>query len=508
VDESAAGRSTGPRAALRPASGRRGGAAPRLDAHVVVGRDHARRAVGVGARESPVHHVARGSRRGAIALTASGPDARLAAIQPLDPRPEDTMSNPARFLGARPIGRRRFLKTMGAAGAVASLGAPSLGRAQAREVKVGYILPVTGPLAFEAQLALNGIQLAADEINGAGGIKALGGARLALLPGDTQNKVELGNSEAARLIDQGITALIGPFSSLVAFSVRQVTEKNKTPFLLLATVADNVLEGGLHYAFRMQPNGRGMATLTMSNMLEMAKSAGVAVKRVAMMHEDGNFGATMGNHVEAFAGKMGYELVQRVPYNLRSPDFTAELSKVKASRPDLLVISGYYGDSKIIAETAAKLRVGVHALVGLANAAYSNPKFIAENRDLTEHLFDGNYWHNPQSPRARAVFEAYQKRFSSTMSNHGVQGYQVVFVLKDALERAASTDREKVREALAKTNLTDHILTQDAIRFDDAGENVNATPALLQVQGGKPVVVGPARFAEAKPVFPVPKWKG
>jgi branched-chain amino acid transport system substrate-binding protein len=106
------------------------------------------------------------------------------------------------------------------------------------------------------------------------------------------------------------------------------------------------------------------------------------------------------------------------------------------------------------------------------------------------------------------VFDAYQKRFSSTMSNHGVQGYQVMFVLKDALERAASTDREKVREAIAKTNLADHILTQDAIRFDDAGENVNATPALLQVQNGKPVVVGPARFVEAKPVFPVPKWKG
>jgi branched-chain amino acid transport system substrate-binding protein len=243
-------------------------------------------------------------------------------------------------------------------------------------------------------------------------------------------------------------------------------------------------------------------------MIEMAKNAGTPIKRVAIMHEDGNFGTTMGNHVEAFAGKMGYELVQRVPYNLRSPDFTPELSKVKASRPDLLVISGYYGDSKIIAETAAKLRIGVNALVGLANAAYSNPKFITENRELTDQLFDGNYWHNPQSARARAVFEAYQKRFNSTMSNHGVQGYQVMFVLKDALERAASTDREKVRDAIAKTNLTDHILTQDAIHFDEAGESVNATPALLQVQGGKPVVVGPARFLEAKPVFPVAKWKG
>ncbi|HEU5194588.1 MAG TPA: ABC transporter substrate-binding protein, partial [Methylomirabilota bacterium] len=387
------------------------------------------------------------------------------------------------------MNRRAFLKAAGAAAALSAV--PAAARAQGKEVKLGYILPVTGPLAFEAQLSLNGLQLAVDEVNAAGGIKALGGAKLALLPGDTQQKVELGNSEAARLIDSGVAALIGPFSSLVAYSVRQITEKNKTPFMLLAAVADNLTEGGLKYVFRVQPNGKAMSTLTMNNMADMAKSANVAIKRVAMMHEDGNFGTTMGNHVEAFGGKLGYSLVQRIPYSLKSPDFTAELSKVKASKPDLLVISGYYGDSKIIAETAAKLRIGVHALVGLANAAYSNPKFIADNRELTEQLFDGNYWHNPQSPRAKAVFAAYEKRFNATLTSHGVQAYTVIHVLKDALERAGSADRDKLRDALAKTNLADHILPQDAIKFDDTGENANATPALLQVQNGKPVVVGP-----------------
>jgi branched-chain amino acid transport system substrate-binding protein len=407
------------------------------------------------------------------------------------------------------VNRRGFLRAIGAAGVAASVGAvPRIARGQGKDVKVGYILPVTGPLAYEAQLSLNGLTLAVDEINGAGGIKSLGGAKIVLLPGDTQNKVELGNSEAARLIDQGIAALIGPFSSLVAFSVRQVTEKAKTPFMLLAAVADNLCEGGLRYVFRVQPNGRAMATLTMTNLVEMAKNANVPLKRVAIMHEDGNFGTTMGNHVEAFAGKLGYQLVQRIPYNLKSPDFTTELSKVKASRPDVLVISGYYGDSKVIAETAGKLRLQMHALIGLANAAYSNPRFIADNRELTEDLFDGNYWHNPQSPRAKAVFEAYQKRFNATLTSHGVQAYQVVHVLRDALERARSTERDALREAIAKTNLADHILPQDAIRFDESGENANATPALLQVQQGRPLAVGPARFAEAKSIFPVPRWRG
>src|SRR4029450_10317146 len=193
------------------------------------------------------------------------------------------------------VRRRVFLKTAGAGAAIGAV--PTVGRAQAKEVKLGYILPVTGPLGFEAQLSLNGLQRAVDEINAAGGIKALGGAKLALLPGDTQQKVELGNSEAARLIDSGVSALIGPFSSLVAYSVRQSTEKNKTPFMLLAAVADNLTEGGLKYVFRVQPNGKAMSTLTMNNMADMAKSANVAIKRVAMMHEDGNFGTTMGNHV-------------------------------------------------------------------------------------------------------------------------------------------------------------------------------------------------------------------
>ena len=406
------------------------------------------------------------------------------------------------------LSRRDFLTTMAAASVATAVNAiPARVSAQAREVKIGILLPVTGPLALEAQFSQNGLDLAADEINAAGGVKALGGAKLTMLKGDTQNKVELGKSEASRLIDQGVSVIIGPFSSLVAFSLRQDTEKARTPLMLLGAVADNLTEGGLKYVFRVQPNGKAMATVTMTNLAETAKAAGAPLKRVAIMHEDGNFGTTMGNHVEEFAGKLGYQLVQRIPYNLRSPDLTAELSKVKAARPDVLMISGYYGDGKLIAETAAKLHMGVNAVVGLANAAYSNPRFIGENRELTEHLLDGNYWHNPQSPRAKTVFEAYQKKYNSPMPSHAVMAYANVHVVKDALERAASPDRDKLRDALAKTNLTDHILPQDAIKFDEAGENANATPALLQVQNGRPVAVGPARYAEAKPVYPVPKWK-
>jgi len=102
------------------------------------------------------------------------------------------MSDHTQDQASAPVSRRTFLTAAGATAAVA--GFPAVLKAQAIQVKVGYLLPVTGPLAFEAGLALNGLTLAVDEINASGGIKALGGAKITLLPGDTQNKVELGNS--------------------------------------------------------------------------------------------------------------------------------------------------------------------------------------------------------------------------------------------------------------------------------------------------------------------------
>src|SRR6185369_14707417 len=166
------------------------------------------------------------------------PDASLTALGRTETRDPVTspggspMESDERERRPAALSRRGFVKTMGATAVATALGgAPALVRAQAREVKVGILLPVTGPLALEAQFSQNGLDLAAEEINAAGGVKALGGAKLTMLKGDTQNKVELGKSEASRLIDQGVSVIIGPFSSLVAFSLRQDTEKARTPLM-------------------------------------------------------------------------------------------------------------------------------------------------------------------------------------------------------------------------------------------------------------------------------------
>src|SRR5687768_11683944 len=120
--------------------------------------------------------------------------------------------------------RRSFLGTVGALGASA-LGFPAVLRAQAREIKVGHVHPLSGPLAFDGGLVVNGLTLAVEEINAAGGIKSQGGARIALSGGDSQGKPEVGTAEAERLIREGVVAVLGPYQSPVAYNISQLAEK-------------------------------------------------------------------------------------------------------------------------------------------------------------------------------------------------------------------------------------------------------------------------------------------
>jgi branched-chain amino acid transport system substrate-binding protein len=403
------------------------------------------------------------------------------------------------------VTRRSFLRGAGVAGA-AVLGFPVVLRAQAREIRVGHVHPLSGALAFDGGLVVNGLTLAVEEINAAGGIKSQGGARLALSGGDSQGKPEVGTAEAERLIREGVVAVLGPYQSPVAYNISQLAEKEKTPFVITVAVADNITERGFEYTFRVQPNARAMTVKSLDHLAELARATGTPVKTLAMIHEDGLFGTTVAGHVERHAKNVGMELALRVPYSLRTADVTTEVTKIKAAKPDVVIVTGYFGDALLITRTATELRLETKAVIGIANGGFSNPKFLADQRELSDLILDGNYWHNPRSERAKRVMEAYQKRFSAPMSSHSVQAYSATMVLRDALERAGSADRAKVREALAATSLADHILPQGPIQFDKTGENANAQSALLQNQGGKTVVVGPAQFAEAKAVFPVPRW--
>lgn len=405
------------------------------------------------------------------------------------------------------ISRRDFIKgtaTMGAAVAVGSIGFPNVLRGAAPEILIGHIHPLSGFLAFDGQQLKKGLIMALNEINDAGGIKSQGGAKLKVIDADSEGKADRAISEVERLNRAGAAVITGCYQSSVTLVASQVAEKYRVPFLVSVAVADDITERGFKYTFRHQPNAKQMATKSVRYISEIVETAGVPVKTIAHLHDNTSFGGSLSAHVFKCAPQYGMEVILKVPYSPRAADVSTEVGKIKAAGADLIMTTGYFGDGVRVFKTMKDFRVNAKGIIGIGNGAFSHPKFVKELGSMTENVMDGNLQANPVSPLSKKAFAHYRSEYGTDMSHTTAMVYQAIYVIADALERAKSTDHEAIRKALAETNITEHILPQGPIVFGPDGQNKNAAPAIMQVQGGKIKVVWPKKYAIAKPVFPCP----
>ena len=139
-----------------------------------------------------------------------------------------------------------------------------------------------------------------------------------------------------------------------------------------------------------------------------------------------------------------------------------------------------------------------------ATAHSAIPNSFTELGDITRYVMDGNYRANPLSPLTQKAFANYKAAYGTDMGSSTVFSYQAVYTVADALERAGTDDHQAVQEALAKTNITEHILPQGPIVFGEDGQNKNASAPMMQILDGEVKVVWPQEYAQTKPVFPFP----
>lgn len=376
-------------------------------------------------------------------------------------------------------------------------------------VKFGAIHPLTGGLARDGAFLKNGIDLAVEDINAAGGIKSLGGAQLVVSHADSQGKTEIGQSEAERLIQEGCVALLGCYQSAVTFNTTMISEREKVPFVITVAVANNICERGFKYTFRIQPNQTAMALGAAEGLKALREASGQPLKTVVAMHEDSLFGTGCAEHFAALAPDYGIEVLGIIPYSLKGlTDVTVELSRVKALNPDVLVVSGYLGDGILITRTAAELDLPVKAIFGIADGAFSTPQFIDEVGNLANYIFDANYHYNALDSRAQAVLARYKSKYAEDMPTHAALAYSAVYVLADAIERAKSDDPKAIRDALATADYKDHFWPYlGPIRFDETGECSTARSIVMQIQNGEILQVLPKEYAQTEAIYPAPPWE-
>jgi len=406
----------------------------------------------------------------------------------------------------RGFSRRQFLKSAAVVGAGAGLTAlPILGRAGAvKEVNVGVFYPTSGSQARFGQMCVNAIKMAVDDINGAGGIKSLGGAKMNPIYADIQSETSVTRNQAERLMATGnLAAATGCYVSTFTLVATEVSERYKIPFVT-GSVADKLTDRGFKFTFQVSPKASHFGELQM----QFAGMIAGTGKRAAIVFEDTDYGTATSKGFIDGAKKVGFEVVMAEPYVAKFTDATPLVNKIKASKPDFLFPVSYITDALLIIRTMKQL--GVNAGVFGGGAGYIIPDFYKDMGKDGDYVFSAASWNNDiNCGEVPKIAAAYEKRYGEFLMEHAGEAYVMMWVIADAIDRAASTDPQKVRDAMAKTNLTKgpgSVMPGCHVEFDDKGWNKHVHPVILQWQKGQLRTVHPASDARVKPAWPVPAW--
>ena len=415
------------------------------------------------------------------------------------------------------VSRRTFLR---ATATTAALGAFPRGlRAQPKTVKIAAIHCVTGPLAEPGQACRLAAQIAVDHVNAAGGIKAMDGAKLELMLGDTQTKADVARAEAERLINAGAQILMGTFNSADTNAIVPVAQQRRVPFLvdisaadpITANVAKAVKEGQqkTQYVYRNFPTGTLFGVRAVQYFNEIFKEAGVSPKRVVLMHSNDLFGSNQARGFQAAhkAANPSWEIVEVIPWPEPPSDLSTEVSRAKAAKPDIIAPITRPASAQLLLPEIRKQRVEILGIMGPGSPGLYEAGQLAILKDDLEYVMASNPWPNFKNPRSQKLAEEYLKRSGGkTLDTNSGYSYDGIHVIADVLERARSTDPDAIVEAMKKTSFTGGLMVSTGpVVFNEIGDNPNASTAMIQILGQKPVVVWPRDAAEQKLVFPRPK---
>lgn len=381
-------------------------------------------------------------------------------------------------------------------------------------VKIGNIIPLSGPSATVGQQGKYAREMAVEEINAAGGIASLGGAKMELIYADSESKPEKGVAEAERLINTAkVHVLTGCWNSAVTYPTTAVAERYGIPFVVPVSVADKITEQGFRTVFRIAAKDSWWTRDQFEFLKHMQEEFDTKIERLAFIYENGDWGKGFAGQWKTLAEQAGYQVVLDEPYPSTATDLSPVVQKIRRARPDVLMLVSNAADAILLTNTLAEYKVKLKAIVA-SGGGHADPSFLKATGKNAQYLFDIVEWETDiNKPGAKAANDKFKQKHGQNLTGEAVDAYLAMYVLKDALERAGSLEPAKIREALAATNLTDGpgmIVGYDAVKFDATGQNQNASLVMVQVNdmgsGLERITVWPkgARRAGYTPVFPMP----
>jgi branched-chain amino acid transport system substrate-binding protein len=358
-------------------------------------------------------------------------------------------------------------------------------------VRIGAPLPLTGALSPEGVKLQQGYELWKDTVNAAGGI-SVGAAKrpIEIVYYDYQSVTPKAVQLAEKLAtDDKVDFMFSPFGSGASKAASTVSERYGIPTLAPTASSVEVYDQGYKNLF-----GTFTANDTLSEpMADIVKAKAPNVKRVAILARNDLFPLALGQEFEKSAKKRGFEVVYFEKYAINTLDHASALTEIKAAKPDWIIATGYINDMILIRKQMADLSIKAQIVTMINAPAYQ--EFIDAAGPLADNVTSASWWHPAVRYESKDVFgsaakytEMFQKKFNALPDFTNATGSAVGVVLQMAIEKAGSTDRDKVRETLAKGGFDTFF---GPLTFNAVGQAVSYVPPVFQIQNGKPVVIYP-----------------
>ncbi len=378
--------------------------------------------------------------------------------------------------------------------------------AQTETLTLGAAVSQSGKYSTNGLHTMNGYNLAVEKINARGGVKVGDKTyKLEIKYYDDESTPARGAELAERLISQdGVKFLLGPYSSGLTKAIAPVTEKYKVPMVEANGASRSLFTNGYRYLFAVLSTSEQYLSSAITLAAEIAEANGrdPSSLKVAMAFENDPFSQDVRAGVIEDVKKYGMKIVvdDKLPKDLN--DMTPTMSKVRALKPDLLVVSGH---SKGAATAVRQLDEQNVYVPMLAMTHCDSADIIGKFGEAAEDALCASQWAPTLTYRddlfgsAADFAKAFEEKYGYAPPYQAAESAAAVMVFADAISRAGSLDTEKVRDALAATDMQTFY---GNIKFDETGKNIAKPMVLYQVQDGKYVVVAPTKWASAKVRWP------
>jgi branched-chain amino acid transport system substrate-binding protein len=352
------------------------------------------------------------------------------------------------------------------------------GQARAEDtIKIGVIQPLTGSVAYNGTSDVNGSKLAVEERNAKGGVL---GKKVELVIEDGVCNPAKSVNAAEKLIQRDkVTVLSGAFCSSATAAVMPVAANYKIPLVTGVSSAADLTEKGNKYFFRATETDALLAKSFASILVEQLK-----LKKVAYIGVNDDWGRGGVEQFEKQMTALGATTVMKEYFDHGTTDFYTLLTKLKSSGADGVFVAAETQDGSILVKQKAELGLKVK-MFGVGSWATAD--FIKLTGPAGEGIYAAvPYAATMTTPKNKAFVEAYEGKYKEMPGKYSAAGYNAINIIMDAIARAGGTEPEKIRDALAKTNYEG---PNGHFEFDAKGQAHGFNVVLVQLQGGKPVVV-------------------